>query len=173
MSIKKKANSIGKLFFLMGVARAGKSTIARQWQQYEIDIQYNTIRKHIGSKKIPRIIVNADWLRLALTGQVFVQEAEDMVHAVKHLIIRTYLNNGYDVLCDGTHTTKTSIQDLLYIDKNADFFMIDTDINECKQRAIDSNQEYLIHKGVIDRMAKQMEVIRLNPIEFVDSLRPL
>jgi len=168
----KKINSIGKLFFVIGIARSGKSTLAQKWQRYEIDILNNNIRKHIGSRKIPRLIVSADWLRLALTGQPFIPEAEQTIHAIKHLIIRTYLNNGYDVLCDGTHTTKNSIQDLLFIDKDADFYLIDISVDECKQRAIDSNQEYLIEKGVIDRMAKQIELIKINPTEFVNSLRP-
>jgi len=169
---KKRKESIGQLYFLCGIARCGKSTIAKSWQKYEIDIKYNTIKKHVGSHKIPRLIVCADWLRLALTGQPYIQEAEDIVHAVKHLIIRTYLNQGYDILVDGTHTTKNSIQDLLLIDKDADFYLIDTPAEECKQRAIDTNQEYLISKGVIDRMVKQFEVIKLNPIKFVDDLRP-
>ena len=167
----KNINSIGRLFFLIGIARSGKSTIAKKWQSYEIDIHYNTLRKHVGTRKIPRLIVSADWIRLGLTGQPFVQEAEDMIHAIKHLIARIYLNQGYDVLVDGTHTTKNSIEQLLHIDKNADFYFIDTAIEECKCRAHDTHQEYLIERGVIDRMAKQVEIIRINPMEFVESLR--
>jgi predicted kinase len=162
----------GKLYFLIGIARSGKSTIAKRWQNYEIDIKYNQLRKHVGMRNIPRIVVCADWIRLALHGQPFAIEAEEMVHTIKNLMIKTYLDNGYDVLVDGTHTTKNSIQQLLHIDRNADFYVVNTSPEECKQRAIDTNQQYLIDHGVITRMARQLDIFKYNPTSFVDSLRP-
>ena len=142
----KKPNTIGRLFFFIGVAHSGKSTLARRWQNYEIDIHYNTIRKHVGTRKIPRIIISSDWLRLGLTGQAYVQELEEMVHALKLTLIRTYINQGYDCLVDGTHTTKTSIEALLHIDKEADFYFVDTPAEACKYRAKETNQDYLIEQ---------------------------
>jgi len=173
MSKKLKNNGIGRLFLLMGCPRAGKSFIARSWQSYEIDIHYNSLRKHVGNKKIPRIVVCSDWIRLALHGQPYVQESEDFVHSIKTLLIRTYLINGYDVLVDGTHSTKNSIEQILRIDPKADFYLVDTPVEECKKRAILSNQSYLIERGVIDRIAGQLELIKKNPVEFVDNLRKI
>jgi len=71
------------------------------------------------------------------------------VFAIKYAMIRTLLLQGYDVLVDDTHTTDESILRLLEIDVNATYFYVDTSINVCKDRAVDTKQEDLI--PIIDR----------------------
>lgn len=162
----------GKLFFLIGLARSGKSTFARKWERLVIDIyDNNIIQNHIDNYDNPRVVICSDWIRLALHGQPFAQEAEGLVHELKMLMIRIYINNGYDVLIDGTHTTDKSIKDILRIDKFAQFYLCNTTAAECKKRAIMTNQEYLIERNVIDRMEKQLASWRDNAEEHVNKLR--
>lgn len=150
-----------KLYFLIGLPRSGKSTIAKEWQKYEIDILnhkiYYTGRTYPLDDN-PRIVVNADAIRLALHGQPFIAEAEKTVHAIKEIMIKAYLLMGYDVLVDGTHTKIEHIDDLLYIRKDAEYLLIDTNINICKQRATDTNQEYLFKP--IERMAANLQLLK-------------
>ena len=162
---------LGKLYFLIGLARSGKSTVARKWENYKIDISDNNKLTSMVLQDTPRIVVCADWIRLAMHGQPFAQEAEEIVHALKNMMARMYINNGYDVLIDGTHTADKSIKDLLRIDKKAIFYLCNTTAAECKKRAIMSNQEYLIEKNVIDRMEKQLAPWRDNAEEHINQLR--
>jgi len=59
-------------------------------------------------------------------------------------MIRTLLEQGYDVMVDGTHTTVPSITRLLEIDPDAQFHFVNTDKNVCIQRARATNQEDLV-----------------------------
>jgi adenylylsulfate kinase-like enzyme len=151
-----------KLYFFIGLPRSGKSTIAKEWQRYGIDIlnhkMYHTGRTYALWGDNPRIVVNADAIRLALHGQAFIAEAEKMVHTIKELMIKTYLLMGYDVLVDGTHTKMEHIDDLLYIRRDAEYLLVDTDMNICKQRAIDTNQQYLF--APIERMAANLQLLK-------------
>lgn len=73
------------LVLMMGLPRAGKSTLAatRPW---------------------PR--VNPDSIRLALTGQPFLAQAEPMVWAVAKTMVRSLFLAGHDtVLLDATNVT--------------------------------------------------------------------
>lgn len=162
---------MGRLYFLVGLARSGKSSLARSWENYKIDICANNKLTSMVLKDTPRVVVCADWIRLAMHGQVFAQEAEELVHATKNMMARMYFNNGYDVLVDGTHTTDKSIKDLLRIDKNAIFYLCDTTVAECKKRAIMSGQEYLIERNVIDRMDKQLAPWRNDAVAYINKLR--
>lgn len=163
--------SKGNLTFLCGIPRSGKSTISNDWVNYKIEIKDNQILSRNNKDGNPRVVVNSDQIRLALHGQIFAQEAESMVHSIKMLNIRTYINAGYDVLADGTHTTLGSIKELLYIDSSAQYLLINTPIDVCLQRAKDCGQEYLITKGVIERMNNNLNLFRYNHKEIIDSLR--
>jgi hypothetical protein len=161
-----------KLYFTIGIPRSGKSSIASSWANYFIDIYHNTVQGRNESKKFhecSRVVVCADTIRLALTGQRFVKEAEGTVHAIKDVMIRTLLRQGYDVLVDGTHTLKSHIKELLYIDPQADFLLIDTPVAFCKDRADKSGQSDLYL--VIDRMNKNLMIWKDNPKDFIDEIR--
>lgn len=134
----------GKLFFLIGIPRSGKSTYCEKW----VD---NPNHKR-------RVIVSSDSIRMAMHGQRYEPLAETMVFAVKHIMIRSLLSKGFDVIVDGTHSTKISIQRLLEIDPNATPIFLQTPVEVCKERAIKTNQPDLI--PVIDRIADNIDIIK-------------
>ena len=153
------------LYFLIGAARSGKSTIAKKWANYEVDICNGDVLEREGGKakwENPRAIVNADTIRLQF-GHRFYGPIEEMVHTIKHIMIKTLLESGHDTLVDGTHSTKSSIVKLLEVDRDADYAVITTPAEVCKERAIATVQNDLL--PVIDRMVKQLE--NLPPISEI------
>lgn len=92
----------------------------------------------------PRIVVEDDAIRRAITGDRFNFSSESQVYAIKYGMIRTLMEQGYEVLVDDTHTSPPSIQRLLEINIRADFVFIDTDLRECMTRAITTDQSDLI-----------------------------
>ncbi|MFA5397822.1 MAG: hypothetical protein WC346_17565 [Methanogenium sp.] len=171
---------MGKLYFLVGLARSGKSVFAQKWINQEIDIIDNSLfitkSKNFMTHQtyIPRTIVCADDIRLSL-GHRWNGHVEPFVNAIKLTMIKSLLYK-HDVLVDGTHTTPKSILELLNIDKNALPFVMNTSPQICKQRAKETNQEDLY--PVIDRMYNQMlemsqcEYIKINNIvKVIDELR--
>lgn len=139
---------------MIGLARSGKSTIAEAWVNYEIDFNghgsYISCQHH---NKIPRVIVCADDIRIALSNDRYNSLCEPMVHAIKSTMIRALLLK-HDVLVDGTHTTEGSIIELLNIDPGATHCLVYTPPLICKERATRTKQEDL--HPVIDRMATQL-----------------
>ena len=128
------------LLFTVGLPRCGKSTYCNDWV-----------------KQSPkRAIVCADDIRMSLTGQRYNYLTETMVFAIKHVMIRSLLRRGMDVIVDGTHTTEISWQRIFEIDINASpVFYPDWDNGElCKKRAVETKQDDLI--PVIDRMKNNM-----------------
>lgn len=171
---------MGKLYFLIGLARSGKSTFAQKWLNQEIDIVDNSLfitkSKNFMTHRIytPRTIVCADDIRLSL-GHRWNGHIEPFVNAIKLTMIKTLLYK-HDVLVDGTHTTTKSILELLNIDRDALPFVIYTNPQICKQRAKETNQEDLY--PIIDRMyfqlleMSQCEYIKINNIvKVIDELR--
>ena len=137
------------LYFCIGMPRCGKSTYCNEWV-----------------KAAPnRAIVCADNIRLALHGQRFQSLAEGMVHAIKDIMIRSLLARGMDVIVDGTHTTESSIRDILKIDPAAIAIVFDTTAEECKRRADATNQSDL--HPVIDRMGKQLAKLEQEGVQNV------
>lgn len=135
-------NSKPKLYFVVGTAASGKSTFAQKWKR-ELA---NT----------PRVVVTTDNIRLALHNQVYNKCAEPVVFAHKHLMIKTLLLEGYDVLSCGTNTTKESIQRLLEIDLNAEPIVIGTPLHICLERSkLRGDASYM--ESVIKRQHGQMQ----------------
>jgi chloramphenicol 3-O-phosphotransferase len=148
---------MSRLFFLCGPARSGKSTVAKKWANYEVDVCSGDALERKGGKahwESPRAIVNADTIRLQF-GHRFYGPIEELVHTFKHMMIKVLLDSGHDVLVDGTHTTKHSIVKLLEIDSDAEHAFVSTPADVCKERAVATDQTDLL--PVIDRMVKQME----------------
>ena len=124
----------GKLFFMISLPRAGKSTFAKDWV----------------TRQPMRVVVCGDTIRLALHGQRYNPLAETIVFGMQHVFIRSLLNDGYEVLFDDTNSSRISIQRLLEIDPNATPIFINTPVDVCKERAIKTGQLDLIK--VIDRI---------------------
>ncbi len=131
---------MGKLTFLVKMARAGGSTWATQWR-----------KDNPGG-----VVVSGDQIRLALHGKRYVHRMESMVNQIYTTMIRTLLLSGYSVLADDTHTSVFSLEQMFGIDIDANYHIIDTPLEICKQRAIDSGQIDLVDCGVIDRHFKNM-----------------
>jgi len=165
---------MGRLFALIGIPRSGKSTFCNDWLSKRISVlkplgivssyrkphnitDYDGIVYHENmGEQTPRVLVCADKIRLSM-GHRWNSNVEDYVSAVKNTMIKTLLQD-HDTICDGTHTTIGSIKKLLTLDPDAQFVLIDTPVEVCKQRAIATGQEDLL--PVIDRMAKQLDSIR-------------
>ena len=106
----------------------------------------------------PRTIVSADNIRMAMNGVRYEPLAETMVFAIKHIMIRAMLDRNFDVIVDGTNSTKISLQRLLEIDPNLTPIFIDTPVDVCKQRAVDTGRPDLI--PVIERISGNINKIK-------------
>lgn len=125
-----------KLIVLVGLPRSGKSTWARE-------------------QGFP--IVNRDSIRLAHHGQAFIQEAENFITIIEDIMVKSLFEAGAKtVVVDACHTSQRyrnkwqSMMKPLGIVVELKYFK--TPKEECIQRAIDTEQEYLI--PVIERMHK-------------------
>lgn len=124
------------LILTVGLPRSGKSTWA---------IQQN----------LP--IVNRDSIRLALYNQPYIQEMENFVSLIEQTMVKSLFNAGHNkIILDATHLK------MKYIESWKEKYLVelkyfDTPIKTCKQRAIDTNKEYLI--DVIDRMINECDVV--------------
>ena len=164
---------MGRLYIIIGCPRSGKSTIVNKWLNFEFNIRHNRIWQIWSSAdgpviNDPRFVVCSDDIRIALHGCRWSSVAEDMVHAVQGVMIRALLRRG-DVIVDGTNTTKSSLKRLLSFDICADFFIVDSSIETCKQRATATNQEDLY--PVIDRAYAQLSEWKDDPFTFIDAIR--
>ena len=153
---------MGKLYFMQGFARSGKSTVCKDWEEYLVDIKDNgLIARFSGmirykvADELPRVVVCADDIRLSF-GFRYNWRLEDHIHAIKNTMIKTLLLK-HDVLVDGTHTTKGSIIALLNIDIEADYYRMDTSVEVCCDRAVKTGQSDLI--PVIERMGRQLAAL--------------
>ena len=123
--------------------------MATQWRDKSRD--FMTPRR-INDGDLPRVVISAARIRIAL-GHRWNSYAEGFVDATKHTMIRTLLYD-YDVIVDGTHTTKASIQRMFEIDPEAEFVFVDTPPSICMDRASRNGRDDLI--PIIDRMADQI-----------------
>ena len=152
------------LYFVVGLPRAGKSCLCNEWVNYKFDIIANQFQPrlhesicehtHIESTDKPRVIVCSDDIRLALHGCRWSSVAEEQVHAIQGVMIRSLLYRGFDVLVDGTHTTRKSIERMFGFDQDAQFIYVGIPASLCKKRAEETGQKDLC--VVIDRMQKQI-----------------
>jgi len=143
----------GSLFILMGLPRSGKSTIAKQWQNYELDIEEGKLLSPIVDlPSKPRVVVCGDWIRKAFTGKRYIHDTEEYTFLLCKLFIRCYLDNGYDILFDDTNSSEFSLSNLAKIDSNFDWYCIFPDRDICKERAISCGHHDLVEQGVIDRV---------------------
>ena len=96
---------MGKLYFTIGLPRSGKTTKCNVWaQDYHTEIVGHQLIFNELNNSNPRTIVCADEIRLAVYGQRWWTEGEELVHAIQRIMIVSLLNR-HDVIVDGTHTT--------------------------------------------------------------------
>jgi len=123
------------LILTMGLPRSGKSTWAL-------------------STGYP--IVNRDAIRIALHGQAFILQAEAMVTAIEEYMVRSLFQAGHKtVIVDATHLKEKYRKRWEYGPWEIRIEKFDTSVEECIQRAKDSNREDLI--PIIEKMAGDIE----------------
>jgi len=139
--------SPNSLIVTVGLPRSGKSTWCKKTRH---------------QLRCP--IVCPDAVRLAVTGQRFVREAEPTVWMIVQYMIRALFEAGHPcVILDATNTTQARRK--LWLDEarlgnyNGDtavhFVVFETDAEECKRRAIADGMEDLV--PIIDAMAAGFE----------------
>ncbi len=141
--VQRKMNT---LIVTVGLPRSGKSTWALAT-----------------SKQLHCPIVNPDSVRLAVTRQRFVREAEPTVWMVVRYMLRALFIAGHKtVILDSTNLTKSQrkvwldeSRQGLYGDSTVCFVTFDTDPETCKQRAIETNMADLL--PIIDTMHENFE----------------
>jgi predicted kinase len=128
------------LTILVGLPRAGKSTFC-------------------SSKAGEIFILSSDRLRLHLYGQRFYRKGEAIMWAIHDLFTHTLLEQGLDLIMDETNTMASRRKIYIELAKSYGYRIecvwFNTDKEECKRRAIESEQPDLIH--VIDRMASKFD----------------
>ena len=140
----------GRLAFMIGLPKSGKSGLAKKWSVGERE--FRSRRRDSDRSTRLRVIVCAARIRRAL-GHRWNSYVEGFVDATKHTMIRALLYD-YDVVVDGTHTSRPSIQRMFEIDPEAEFVFVDTPPTLCKDNAIRAGRKDLV--PVIDRMAAQL-----------------
>jgi predicted kinase len=134
------------LIATVGLPRSGKTTFCKAYHQ-----------------KYGAPIVNPDSIRLAIHNHRFITEAEDLVWATAHIMVRSlFLAGNNIVLLDSCNCSEK--RRLPWITKNFDtvFINIDTDKETCIQRAgedvaivpvinrMADNGDDITHKHVVD-----------------------
>ncbi len=148
-------NKRGKLFFMVGLPRSGKTVIADEWVRSW---------KH---GENPRVIIGGDDYRTAIHGEIYRKEAEGTVFAMMDVSVRAQLDRGHDVLIDETCTTEATLLRYLRLDIDATPIFVDTCMEVCIDRAED--KPYLVKP--IQRMAAQKGQLMAKWDETVARLR--
>ena len=101
-------------------------------------------------------IVNRDAIRLALHGQAFIGQAEDMVTAIETYMVKSLFEAGHDnVIVDATHLKQKYVKRWHYGNWEVKTKLFDTPKEVCIERAKNDGKEYLI--PIIEKMAEETE----------------
>lgn len=123
------------LIAMYGLPRSGKSTISKQ------------LSKDLGAP-----IVNQDAIRLALHGHAYETAAEPMVKTIADYMIRALFEAGHKiVIADETHYSRAARDHRKSSKWRTLFYEVPTSLEVCKERALATNQAYLL--PVLDEMA--------------------
>ena len=123
------------LILTVGLPRSGKSTWAHQ-------------------QGCP--VVNRDAIRLALYGQAYIQQAEDMVSAIESYMVTALFTAGHKkVIVDATHLKEKYRKRWESIGCRIEFERFNVPKRVCIERAIKSGRKDLI--PIIERMAENVE----------------
>lgn len=89
-------------------------------------------------KKQGWVRVSLDDIRLALHGQIYKAEAEQLVWENAELMVRSLLKSGHDVIVDTTNRTRDRRKRWIRVAQEfgltLKIFHVDTDYETCKQR---------------------------------------
>ena len=124
-----------KLHLMVGLPRSGKSTKA---------------------KELGHPIVEPDAIRLVIHGTAWRRNIEPLIWATAHIMVESLFESGHtDVVLDATNHTIARRMEWEDSRWAVVCHVVDTGPDACKERAINTNQEYLI--PVIERMDRDYE----------------
>jgi hypothetical protein len=135
-AIKYAETKKGKLYFIVGLPRAGKTTLMNKWK----------------SEGPNRVIICFDNIRLALYEKDHLQQMEPFLWEFGTTMAKTLLLSGYDVMMDDTHTNKWKRD--YYKDLGGFGMYLNTPLDVCLSRAPENHHSF---KAAIRRMAKNLE----------------
>lgn len=128
-----------QLIAMMGLPRSGKSTIVKY------------LRNELSAPVVCR-----DAIRLALYGERYRKEGEPMVKAMSVYMIKALFLSGHPVvICDETNYSRAARDAVRSDDWDTAFYEVNTDPEECKRRAVATDQPDLV--PVIDEMFDRYE----------------
>lgn len=139
----------------MGLPRSGKSTHAK-----------------LLSKILEAPIVRKDAIRLAMHGTAYSSLAEPLVRAISLIMVRSLFLSGHKtVIADETHYSRAARDFMRDGDKEWDtkFHYINTPPSVCMERAIKTDQAYLI--PVIEEMVKRYEPLGDDEEVFIPEVK--
>lgn len=138
------------LIAMVGLPRSGKTTI----------IQGLTVEH-----KAP--IVSRDSIRLCLHNQPYETLAEPFVKAISGVMIRSLFHAGHEVVIyDETNWSKAARAWCKDPSWDTVFYVVDTPLNVCKERAVATNQAYLL--PVLDEMEARKEPLDASDARYED-----
>jgi adenylylsulfate kinase-like enzyme len=135
-AIKYGETKKGKLYFMVGLPRAGKTTLMNKWQEEGPN----------------RVIICFDNIRLALYEKDHLQQMEPFLWEFGTTMAKTLLLSGYDVMMDDTHTSKWKRD--YYKDLGGFGMYLNTPLDVCLSRAPQNHHSF---KAAIRRMAARLE----------------
>jgi predicted kinase len=165
----------GKLSFVQGLPRSGKSTFCDNWVVFRDSLGEIVVNNSLWNGESflnnanPRIIISGDDFRHAIHGSAFNISAESLVFATMDTATKALLHRGFDVIIDETCTTEATLLRYLKIDVNATPIFVDTPESVCIERAIAAGKSYLVQP--IKRMSRQLEKLRSSWDETVARLK--
>jgi len=138
------------LICTVGLPRSGKSTFCKE---------------HLSSYPI----VNPDSVRFAMYGQRFIVEAESFVWATVKVMIKALFRTGHQIVVfDATNTVADLRNDMRSSEYKSVYKVVNTDLEICKQRAIDDGMEDLV--PIIERMSAYFDDLTEEEILYEDWL---
>jgi predicted kinase/predicted nucleic-acid-binding Zn-ribbon protein len=135
-AIKYSETKKGNLYFMVGLPRAGKSTLMNKWK----------------SEGPNRVIICFDNIRLALYEKDHLQQMEPFMWEFGLTMANTLLLSGYDIMMDDTHTSKWKRDH--YKTMGGHGMYLNTPLDVCLKRAPQAHVEFL---AAINRMAGRLE----------------
>ena len=135
-AIKFSETRRGHLFFMVGLPRAGKSTLMNKWK----------------AEKPNRVIICFDNIRLAMYEKDHLQMMEPFLWEFAQTMANTLLLSGYDVMMDDTHTSRWKRD--YYKSLGGHGMYLNTPLDVCLRRAPQGHTSFLT---AINRMAGRLE----------------
>ena len=132
-----------KLFIMIGLSAAGKSTIAKEL-----------------AKDYEAVIVSSDSIRKEICGNVSDQSKNEEVFKLFHKRIRKYLHEKRNVIADATNITMKSRRAIINNVKKMDIeiiaYIVPKKIEDCIKDNVE--REYVVQEEVIYKQMKRFQI---------------